>query len=146
MLVLLGRTGRGTRGRRLRRADLRIGTESRVCARKHVGRFFRERDVPFCGKHAEDAEGAARAEPAFCYLFEMLDAVYDVSTGVLLGEIEKVDSAGAMGDVDCYIADLAEAVGSFVEAEELGYHLGSLCAKFSRRNVSRKRRRIRIVF
>lgn len=40
--------------------------------------------------------------------------------GVGEGEIEEVDCACAVHDVDCYVANLAEAVGAFVETHQLG--------------------------
>lgn len=63
----------------------------------------------------------------------------DVSSSVLVREIEQVDRTGAVGDVDSNVADLAETVSAFVEAEELGDGGSGLGAEFSRRHVGGER-------
>ena len=75
------------------RADFVVGPEFGVGAREDDGGFFGEVNTPFFGEHAEDSERAACAEPTFCYLFEVLDAVDDVSPSVLLREAQEVDGA-----------------------------------------------------
>jgi len=77
-----------------RRADFVPGAEFGVGALEHGVGFFWELDFPAFGENAEDAEGAAGAEPAFGDLFEMLDAVDNIALCVLFGQVEEVDSAG----------------------------------------------------
>lgn len=69
-------------------ADFAPGTEFGVCSFEDCVGFFWKFDFPAFGEHAENAEGAAGAEPAFCNLFEVLDAVDDVTFRVLLREVE----------------------------------------------------------
>lgn len=49
----------------------------------------------------------------------MLQPVHDVAHSVLLRQIEQVDGARGVGDVDGQVDDLTQAVGSFVQAEQL---------------------------
>jgi hypothetical protein len=76
----------------------------------------------------------------------VFDAVNDVSSSVLVREIEQMDGAGAVGDVHGDVADLAEAVSSFVKTEELGDGGGGLSAEFSRRYVGGEGGRCSSVF
>jgi hypothetical protein len=69
----------------------------------------------------------------------VLDAVDDISSSVLVREIEQMYRTGAVGDVDGNVADLAETVSTFVEAEELGNGGGGVGAEFSRRHVGGER-------
>lgn len=63
----------------------------------------------------------------------------DVSSSIFVRKIEQVNRTGAVADIDRNVADLAEAVGALVEAEELGNGCGSLGAEFSGRYVRGKR-------
>lgn len=58
----------------------------------------------------------------------MFDSVGDISFSVLVGEIEEVNGACCVEDVNSDIADLSEAVGSFVQSHEFGDHSCGLCA------------------
>ena len=62
----------------------------------------------------EDAEGSAGAEPAFGYFFKVVQTVLNVALGVFVWQVEQVHGAGCVGDVDDYVADLAETVGTAV--------------------------------
>jgi hypothetical protein len=75
------------RGCGFRRRDLIVVTELSVCAGEHCGGVFGQLYFPTLGEDAEDAKGAAGAEPAFCYFLKVLDAVDDVSPSVLLREV-----------------------------------------------------------
>lgn len=46
-----------------------------------------------------------------------------------------MDRTGGVGDVDCNVADLSDAVCSFVDSKKLRYHSGCVRAIFSRRKV-----------
>lgn len=46
-----------------------------------------------------------------------------------------MDRTGGVGDVDCNVADLSDAVCSFVDSKKLGDHSGCVRAIFSRREV-----------
>jgi hypothetical protein len=62
--------------------------------------------LPFICGYVEDPEGSSGTEPAFGHFFEIFEAVDDVSLGVFVGEVEEVDCACCMSDVDCDVADL----------------------------------------
>ena len=83
-----------------------IGAKFSVSAGEDSGGFFWEVDAPFAREDGEDAQGAARAEPTLGDLFQVLDSVDNVSTGILVGEIQEVYCAGGMGDVNSNIAYL----------------------------------------
>ena len=67
----------------LGRADITPRTKLGVSSHEDYDGFFRKFDFPAFSEDTENAEGAAGTEPAFCYFFEMLDAVDDVSLCVL---------------------------------------------------------------
>jgi hypothetical protein len=62
--------------------------------------------LPFICGYVEDTEGSSGTEPAFGHFFKIFEAVYDVSLGVFVREVEEVDCACSMSDVDCDVADL----------------------------------------
>lgn len=74
----------------------------------------------------QDAQRLSGAKPAFSNLFKVLKSMDKVADGVLLREIEEVNGAGGMGDIDSQVDDLAQAMGALVKAEELGNDRGSV--------------------
>lgn len=84
-----------------------------------------------CG-YVEDAEGTSSTEPALCHFFEILEAVYHVSLGIFVREVEKMDGACSVGNVDGDVADLFQSISSFVYAQQLGNSCGSLRAYLAR--------------
>ena len=50
-----------------------------------------------------------------------------------------MDRTGGVGDVDCNVADLSDAVCSFVDSEKLRDHSGCVRTIFSRREVGGQR-------
>lgn len=68
-----------------------------------------------------------------------------VALCVLLREVEEVYGTCRVRDVYYDVADLAEAVGSLVQAEKLGDHGGGLGAELSWRDVCRKGRVVGVV-
>lgn len=65
----------------------------------------------------------------------------DIAACVLVREVEQMNRAGAVADVDSNVADLPETMGSLVKTEKLGDCCSGLGAKLARRDVRWKRRR-----
>ena len=55
--------------------------------------------MPLAGGNVENAQGTTSTQPGFGHLFKVPYAVNDISLGVLLREIEQVDSAGSVCNV-----------------------------------------------
>lgn len=110
MLGLLFFNGYWFAVRRLWCANVGPWAELLVCAGEDCGGFFGKFDFPALDEDVEDAQGSASAEPAFSYFFEVFDAMDDISFGVLFGEIEEVNGAGGVGDVDDDVWDLPKTV------------------------------------
>lgn len=81
-------------------------TEFGVCSLEDCVGFFWEFNFPALGEYAEDAECAACAEPAFCYLFQVLHAMDNVSLRILFRQIKEVNRACRMCDVHADVTDL----------------------------------------
>jgi hypothetical protein len=62
--------------------------------------------LPFVCGYVEDAEGTSGTEPALCHFFEILEAVYHISLGIFIREVEKMDGARSVGNIDSDVADL----------------------------------------
>ena len=88
--------------------------------------------MPLLCAQRQDSERASSARPALADLFKVFDTMNDVAAGIFVRKVEQMDCAGAMGDIDRDVADLAETMRSFVEAEELGNCSSGLGAEFSR--------------
>lgn len=88
--------------------------------------------MPFICGYVEDAEGTSSTEPALCHFFEILEAVYHVSLGIFVREVEKMDGACGVGNIDGDVADLFQTISSFVYAQQLGNSCGSLRAYLAR--------------
>lgn len=108
-----------------------IRCEFPIRALKELGGLIRQLDIPFTGADGEDAQRFPCAEPAFCDFFEMLESVDDVADCVFFGEVEEMDGACCVGDVDGEVDDLSEPVRSLVYAEEFRYGGGGMGAEFA---------------
>ena len=97
--------------------------------------FGRKFNVPFICGDVKDAEGTSSTKPTFCHFFKILQTVDDVSLGVFVGEVEKVDGTCGVGDINDNIADLLQSITSFVYAQELGDSGSSLCANLAGRDM-----------
>lgn len=91
-----------------------------ICPGKDCSCFFWELAVPFPGKHADDRQRASSTQPVLGDLLKVLHTVDDVALGVLLGQVQEVDSTGRMHNVDGNVAYLPQAIGPFVDAHQLG--------------------------
>lgn len=88
--------------------------------------------MPFICGYVEDAEGTSSAEPTHCHFFEVLEAVYHVSLGIFVWEIEKMDGACSVGNIDGDVADLFQSISSFVHTQQLRNSRGGLGAYLAR--------------
>jgi hypothetical protein len=113
-------------------ADTFPGPEFGVCTGKHNECILGELDFPAFHQGTEDVESSSGAKPAFCDFFQMLNSVHYISLCALVWQVEKVNGACRVGNVDDDVADLAQTVRAFVKTEELRYHSRGLCAKLSR--------------
>lgn len=122
---------------RARAAAFANRTEFGVGAGEHDRSLIGEFDLPFADLIAKYTESAASTQPAFSNFLELLHTVGDVAFGVLVGEVQQMNGACGMGNVDGNITDLAKAVGAFVNSEELRNGCGGGCALFSGGDVGR---------
>ena len=116
---------------------LLVSSVSRFRPRQYRCALGRKGYVPSSDLYSEGYQRPARAEPAIGDLFEMADAVRDVSTCVFVGQVEKVDGAGGMRHVDCDVADLTEAICSLVITKNLRDYGGCLRADLPGRDMRR---------
>lgn len=80
--------------------------------------FRRQFDLPLVGRNVEYAQCSTSTEPAFSHFFEVPQAVDHISLRVFLGQVQEMDSAGSVSDIDDDITDLFETVGAFVHPHQ----------------------------
>jgi hypothetical protein len=83
--------------------------------------------MPFTGRNIQNAERTTSTEPAFSNLFEVSKAVNEISLRISVGKIQEMNGAGRVHKIYRDIADLTEAVRTFIYPEEFRYSRGSLC-------------------
>lgn len=62
----------------------------------------------------------------------MLDSVDDITLRALVRKVQEVDRASGMRHIDGNVADLAQAIGTLIQAKKLRDCSGTLCAVLSR--------------
>jgi hypothetical protein len=83
-------------------------TVLKFCSCENNGYFIGHISVPPFGQNAQDAQCASSTEPSFCNLFQVLDAVYHIPLGEFVGQIQQVNGASLVDNVDSHIADLTQ--------------------------------------
>lgn len=56
----------------------------------------------------------------------------DVSLGILVGQVEEVNGACSVSDIDGDVTNLFQSIAAFVHAQKLGNCSSSLCANLAR--------------
>lgn len=81
--------------------------------------FGRQLNLPLVGRDFKDLKRPTGTQPAFTHFFKVPDAMNDVSLGVLLGEVEEVNGADSMCNIDDDVTNLLQPVRAFVHPQQL---------------------------
>jgi hypothetical protein len=66
--------------------------------------------------------------PALRYLFQVLETMYNVSIGILVREIQQMNSTGRVGHINGNVTDLTKSIRLFISSKMFGYHRSSMSA------------------
>lgn len=109
------------RRKRLWRRSLLRRTErckSGVGALEYFGRLFGKLNLPLACDDRKDPERLPGTKPTLGNLFQMFQAVDNVTDRILVRQIEKVYRTCCMSDVDREVDNLPQPVRAFVQPKQ----------------------------
>lgn len=73
-------------------------------------------NIPFTCGNIQDTKGTSSTKPTLRHFLEILQPVDKVPLGILVGEIEEVNSTCRVGNIDNNVTDLFQSIATFVYA------------------------------
>lgn len=85
-----------------------------TCAEEDGSGLIGKVAFPFLRHDAQDAEGPASTRPHLANFFQMFNAMDDVTFGILVGQVQKVNGTSRMCNINSDVADLTQAKGTLI--------------------------------
>ena len=84
--------------------------------------------LPLIGRYFKDSQCTSGAKPALAHFLQVPETMNKISLSGLFRHVEQVNSTSCVCDINRNVANLLEAVGAFVNSEQLGNSGGGLGA------------------